>query len=168
MPAGPVTEAVPSEEYRCGTCLVSQASTCCGLPGASHQPALSTRSGVPGIWIAVLSAPWPADGAVATLVAPDGTANEARMAAASASARCCGPAAGRGNGRVAGVLVPVAGALVPIDPVGWPTGCGTAQPASAMAATAPRTAPAASGGAAWPQGRGCWGWARPALDRRDS
>ena len=135
LPTAPVSVPVPPKEYRCDTCFASHASTCCGLPGASHQSALTTRSGVAGIWIEVLSAPESTDGAAASLRAPDGTANEARMASASATARCFGPAAGRGFDRVEVTVVPV-------DPVVWPAGCATAHPASAMAATAPRAAPA--------------------------
>ena len=53
---------VPAVENRCGRCLASQASTLCGAPGAIHHSALSTRSGVPGIWAGALSTPLPRSG----------------------------------------------------------------------------------------------------------
>ncbi len=157
-PAGPVTLAVPSEEYRCGTCFASHASTCCGVPGASHQSALSTRSGVPGIWIAVLSAPESADGEAESLRAPDGTANEARMASASVTARCSGPAAGRGFDRVAGTVLPT-------DKAGWPTVLRDRAPGQRDNGHSAEGSGGASGGAAGNSGAGAGG-ERARRDRR--
>src|SRR6202022_2872660 len=86
----PKVDPLPDGENRCDTCAASHPSTLLGEPGACHQAALSTRSGEPGTCAGCLSPPPPAAGAPASWRAPGGTANEARMASASATARCSG------------------------------------------------------------------------------
>src|SRR5450756_351541 len=137
-PAGPDPLPVPADENRCARCAASQASTCCGAPGASHQPALSTKLGVPRTWSGCSSTPPLTLGALDSFRAPGGTANEAKIAPASAAARRAGVGACFAADRA--TVNPVPDDAVP---VGWPTapfaGAGTtAQPARATTAAPPR------------------------------
>ena len=113
--------------------LASQASTLCGAPGAIHHSALSTRSGVAGVWAGDLSTPSSTAGAADGRRAPAGTANEARIASASATARWFGVCA------FAGDSADVSG--TPVDPVRALAGSVAVtvpQPDSATAAAALR------------------------------
>ena len=174
----PGSENTGSRSWRCrpeagAEAVPSERTGAAGAWPPRRAPARSARRDPPvGLvdqvgclwtWSRRLECALVAAGAAATFRAPAGTANEARIAVASASARCLGLAVGRGfdGGEVTVVPVGLVVSVAPVAPVVLATGCATAQPVERDDGDGTEDGPGLSGGVAGHSGAGAGGERAP-------